>query len=201
MVIFGTGFFVAIGLIVAIGAQNAWVLSMSVRRIYPWSIAIVCFSVDALLMAIGVLSFAKIQQWLPSIIPWFTWMGIGMLLWLAFKAANRALFSSQGLRGVATSTSSFSRSSAIGTALIISLLNPHVYLDTVILIGSIGSASEQPWLFWLGAGSASVLWFSILAAIGPILSQWLSSARRWRIFDALIAFIMIWVAASLMLSL
>ncbi len=200
VMIFFTGFVVAMGLIVAIGAQNAWVLSMSVRRIYPWSVAIVCFSIDAFLMAIGVLSFAQIQRWLPSIVPWLTLVGIVMLLWLALQAVRRAAHGNPGLQ-MESKNEHFTQRSAVMTALAISLLNPHVYLDTVVLIGNIASSSANPYLFWLGSASASIVWFSSLAAIGPVLRKWLSSTQRWRLFDSAMAIVMTWVAISLYSSL
>lgn len=192
-----TGFGIAIGLIVAIGAQNAWVLGMSVRRIHPWAIASVCFTIDALLMAIGVLFFGRIQQWLPGIVPWLTWVGILMLAWLALQAAKRAWQGSEGLQASAEEKR-LSLRKAMTVAAAISLLNPHVYLDTVVLVGSLASTSEQPWLFWIGAASASVLWFSSLAAIGGHLRNWLVSKRRWQIFDGGMSLVMASVAVSLL---
>jgi L-lysine exporter family protein LysE/ArgO len=195
MTIILTGFTVSIGLIVAIGAQNAWVLGMSVRRCHPWAIASVCFTIDALLMGIGVLFFGRIQQWLPGIVPWLTWVGILMLVWLAFQAALRAWHGSEGLR--AGDEGNLSLKQAISIAMAISLLNPHVYLDTVVLIGSLATTSADPWLFWIGAASASVFWFSSLAAIGGKLSVWLVSKRRWQLFDGTISIVMAAVAFSL----
>ncbi len=195
-----TGFTIAIGLIIAIGAQNAWVLGMSVRRLYPWSIAIVCFSVDALLMGVGVLAFKTIQQALPSIVPWLTWVGILMLVWLSWQSLRRAVRGKQVLTA-SELDHDITRKKAVMTALGISLLNPHVYLDTVVLIGSIASTSAHPWQFWSGSASASVIWFSLLAAIGRPLRQWLSSPWRWRVFDGAMAGVIAWVAVNLFLSL
>jgi L-lysine exporter family protein LysE/ArgO len=191
-----TGFTIGIGLIVAIGAQNAWVLSMSVRRIHPWTVAVVCFTLDSLLMAIGVLTFSKVQELLPSVVPWLTGVGILMLLWLAIQAATRAFKGEQSL-DLDEAVTQISRSKAIATALALSLINPHVYLDTVVLIGSVGSSSDAPWLFWAGAASSSVFWFSSLALVGQPLRRWLSSSRRWRVFDGSMALLMAWVAFSL----
>lgn len=195
-----TGYFLALGLIVAIGAQNAWVLSMSVRRSHPWPIAAVCFTVDAALMAIGVLFVSRIQHWLPALVPWLTWVGIGILAGLSISAVCRVVRGNSGLSSD-QQMSTLTRSQAVLTALTITLLNPHVYLDTVVLVGSLAVTSESPWLFWSGAAMASVSWFSLLAAAGRPLRRWLSSPRRWQLFDGLMAMIMAWVAFSLYQSL
>jgi len=191
-----TGFFVAVGLIIAIGAQNAWVLGMSVRRIHPWAVSTVCMVIDGVLMAIGVVAFQEIQLLIPFIIPWLTWLGIGMLLWLALQSSIRAV-KGQAWLVAAEVAVKVPIAKAVTMAMGISLLNPHVYLDTVILVGGVASASGNPWLFWLGGASASIVWFSLLAAVGRPLSQWLSSPSRWRMFDTLIAVIMVCVAFSL----
>ncbi|EAR09505.1 LysE/ArgO family amino acid transporter [Reinekea blandensis] len=197
---FLTGYSVALGLIVAIGAQNAWVLGMSVRRQHPWAIAVVCFTVDALLMALGVLSVSQIQQWVPGLVPWMTWLGIAILVWLCVSALLRVVRGNNGLKTV-SEVKMLSRWQAVFAALTITLLNPHVYLDTVVLVGSLAVTAEHPWVFWMGAALASTSWFSALAALGRPLSRWLSSVRRWQVFDGLMALIMAWVALALYQSL
>ena len=192
---FLTGYSIALGLIVAIGAQNAWVLGMSVRRQHPWTIAIVCFTVDAVLMAVGVLSVSQIQLWLPGLVPWMTWLGIGILAWLCVSALLRVVRGNNGL-GTGAESRRLTRSQAVLAALTITLLNPHVYLDTVVLVGSLAVTAEHPWVFWMGAALASTSWFTALAALGRPLSRWLSSARRWQVFDGLMALIMAWVALA-----
>ncbi len=183
------------GLIVAIGAQNVWVLSMSIKRIHIWPVVITCFSIDSILMASGVYAFNAFQRWLPHLIPVFTYIGIAMLCLLAFMAAVRVIKGNSGLK--AQMVGNITAVQAVGLALAMSLLNPHVYLDTVVLVGSIASATTQPWLFWLGAASASTFWFSLLAAIGGPLGRWLTSELRWRYFDGFICIVMLWVAWGL----
>ncbi|TXR54188.1 LysE/ArgO family amino acid transporter [Reinekea thalattae] len=199
MQVFWVGFSVSFGLIVAIGAQNAWVLGMSIRRHYPWLLATVCALIDSFLMATGTLFFHHLQQWLPNVVPWFTGLGIVLLLWLAFSAALRVWRGNSGLE--ASQTESISWQKALATVLLISLLNPHVYLDTVILVGSLASASSSPWLFWSGAASASTVWFFSLAAAGKPLKNFLKSPIRWRLFDGLICVVMCWAALGLWLGL
>lgn len=196
MTIFIKGFLLSLGLIVAIGAQNAWVLGMSIRRIHPWLIAFVCMTLDALLMAVGVMSFKQISVWLPGIVPWLTATGILMLLWLAFQALRRAIGGQSGLEANAEAKT-VTAAQAVGTALAISLLNPHVYLDTVVLVGSLATTSASPWLFWTGAATGSAVWFLSLAALGIPLRRWLRSPNRWRCFDAGLFVVMSWMAFGL----
>jgi L-lysine exporter family protein LysE/ArgO len=190
------GLSVMLGLIVAIGAQNTWVLSMSVRRNHPWSIAFTCILIDSLLMAVGVASFQQIQHYLPGVKFWLTLAGILLLSWMAAQAFIRMIRGNSGLQ--TEDKRLVSRRKAILSTLMISLLNPHVYLDTVVLIGSLASASSSSWLFYSGALSASVIWFLLLTLMGGSLGGWLSSPQRWRIFDGVIGTVLTWVAFSML---
>lgn len=190
------GLTLSFGLIVAIGAQNAWVLSMSIRGQYPWTIAIICFSIDSILMAVGISSIGVLQKILPALVPVMTVAGIVLLAIMVSQNLNRIYQGNVGLE--ATKGSNFpSRLSVVMQVMSISLLNPHVYLDTVILIGSIGSVQTEPWIFWLGGALASLLWFFALAGLGRPLKRWLSSPNRWRVFDGVISFLLVWVAIGL----
>lgn len=191
-----TGFGISLGLIVAIGAQNAWVLNKSIRREHPWVVAAICASIDATLITLGVYSIESLQQQLPRLIPAMTWLGVALLCWLGGQAFKRAW---QGNGGLLTSQQRGPHSvwKIAGQAAAISLLNPHVYLDTVVLIGSVGVQQSNPTAFVVGAGSASILWFFSLAAFGRLLGPKLQSPRAWRIFDTLIGIIMLLVALSL----
>lgn len=196
MMAWATGFIVALGLIVAIGAQNAWVLSQSMRGQHRAVIASVCILCDSVLIILGVYSVHHLREWMPPLVPVLTWAGVALLLWLAFRAAQRALKGSSGLQG----NQSVQRQSAwqIGlTALAITLLNPHVYLDTVVLIGSVGSAQQHKLAFVIGACMASLVWFSLLTGLAPRLAVYLRSPKHWRIFDSGMAALLCLVAISL----
>ncbi|WP_218563962.1 LysE/ArgO family amino acid transporter [Marinospirillum perlucidum] len=197
LISFFTGLGVALGLIVAIGAQNAWVLNKSMRGEHPWVLAVVCSSLDAILVSLGVFSMEAIQAWMPALVPIMTFLGIALLLYLAIQAFWRAWQGSAGLVAE-TSGASVSAWHLALQALMISLLNPHVYLDTVVLIGSVGARQESAVWFVVGAGLASALWFSALTFLGRYLGPRLQSVRAWRIFDTLIGSIMLLVAASLL---
>lgn len=191
-----TGFAVSLGLIVAIGAQNAWVLSRSLRGEHRLVIALVCAGVDAVLIATGVFALDRVQLWLPGLVPVLTWLGVGLLLFLASQSFRRAWQGSSGLEASQTGRVQ-SRWAVAGQALAISLLNPHVYLDTVVLIGSVGAQQPSPGFYVLGAATASLVWFSVLAGLGRYLQLWLRSAWHWRCFDAGIGVVMVVVAWSL----
>ena len=119
-----------------------------------------------------------------------------MLLWLAFGAAQRA-WRGQGALYSSTATQVQSWQKTALTALAITLLNPHVYLDTVVLIGSIGSVQTQPFWFTVGACLASLCWFSALTGLAPKLKVWLSSPLRWRLFDGFVALVLSGIAFKL----
>ena len=198
MLSFFTGFTVGLSLIVAIGAQNIWVLSQSMAGANRLVIAAVCILCDAALIVTGVYSVQLIQQWLPPLVPVLTWAGVAMLLWLALGAAQRA-WQGQGALLANNKVQVHSWQKTALTALAITLLNPHVYLDTVVLIGSIGSAQPEPFWFTLGACLASLCWFSALTGLAPKLKVWLSSPLRWRLFDGFIALILSGIALKLAL--
>ncbi len=198
MLSFFTGFTVGLSLIVAIGAQNIWVLSQSMAGANRLVIALVCILCDAALIVTGVYSVQLIQQWLPPLVPLLTWAGVAMLLWLAFGAAQRAWRGQGALHSSAVVQVQSWQKTAL-TALAITLLNPHVYLDTVVLIGSVGSVQAQPFWFTVGACLASFCWFSALTGLAPKLKVWLSSPLRWRLFDGLVALVLSGIALKLAL--
>lgn len=191
-----TGFGVALGLIVSIGAQNAWVMSKSLRGEHPAVIAVVCFTIDAALITLGVYGLGTLQSFLPLLVPVLTWLGVLLLCWLAAQAYWRAWQGSGGLQ-TTVAGSDVSAWRVAGQAMVISLVNPHVYLDTVVLVGSVGVQQAQPGLFVLGASLASVIWFSSLTGLSHRLGHLLSSPARWRWFDGLMGTIMVVVAVSL----
>jgi L-lysine exporter family protein LysE/ArgO len=193
---FFIGFGLSFGLIIAIGAQNAWVLNKSMRGDSPVVVALVCCTVDALLITLGVYGIDWVQQRLPALVPVMTWFGISLLCWLAAQALWRAWQGTSGLLA-AGSAALAGRWQVAGQAMAISLLNPHVYLDTVVLVGSVGAQQSHPSSFVIGAAIASILWFFSLTGFGRYLGPKMKSPAAWRWFDTLIGGIMILVAVSL----
>lgn len=195
---FFTGFSVGLSLIVAIGGQNIWVLSQSMAGANRLVIATVCILCDALLIVAGVSSIATLQQWIPPLVPLLTIAGVLLLLYLAYGAAKRAWQGNSGLNTDAQVQLQSTGKTAL-TALAITLLNPHVYLDTVVLLGSLGNAQPSPFWFTVGACLASFCWFSALTGFAPKLKLLLSSPLRWRLFDGSVALLLSLIAVKLAL--
>ncbi|WP_430461400.1 LysE/ArgO family amino acid transporter [Thalassolituus sp. LLYu03] len=192
-----TGFLTAIGLIVAIGAQNAWVLNKCLHNENPRAIIAVCITIDSVLIFTGVFFMNHVQEKLPLLTPVFTWLAVGILLWMSLHAMQRIWHSSGGSLVASGDVQRGSPWQAAGQAMLISLLNPHVYLDTVVLIGSVGSQQSSPVLFAVGASFASFMWFSSLALGAKQLRKTLSSPAHWRVFDGITAAIMLYIATTL----
>jgi L-lysine exporter family protein LysE/ArgO len=192
---FLSGIMLGLSLIIAIGAQNIWILSQCMAGANRLVIALVCIICDVGLIFIGVFSANELQQWLPGLLPWLTWGGILMLLYLASGSLIRAIKGTSGLKVTETVTLNWWHTAL--AALGISLLNPHVYLDTVLLLGSIGALQPNPLQFALGAAIGSIIWFASLVLFSPKLKKMLRSPLRWRIFDSIIATILCFVASQL----
>ncbi|CAG8867085.1 Arginine exporter protein ArgO [Pseudomonas fluorescens] len=189
------GLLVALGLIMAIGTQNAFVLAQSLRREHHLPVAALCVLCDALLVAAGVFGLATVLMQNPTLLAVARWGGAVFLLWYGSKALRRACSrqsleqqQDQGVR---------SRRAVLLSALAVTLLNPHVYLDTVLLIGSLGAQQTVPSAYVAGAASASLLWFFTLALGAAWLAPWLARPGTWRLLDLMVAAMMFAVAAQL----
>lgn len=197
--IFLKGFGIGLGLIVAIGAQNAYVLTRGICRNHHWIVAFIGSLVDALLICAGILGMGRFVQQYPQMSVAVTLGGVIFLL--AYGALSfRKMMSTEQLRGTGNSVS-FRR--AVVTMLAFSFLNPHVYLDTVVLVGSI-AIQEQPhnrWYFGAGAITASFVWFFTLSLGGQLLQPWFQSARTWKVLDFCIGVIMWGIALTLIIRL
>ena len=190
------GLLVAAGLIVAIGAQNAFVLAQSLRREHHLPAAALCVTCDALLVAAGVFGLASLLAQSPLLLAVARWGGAAFLLWLGVQALRRAL-NPQALQQ--QDSGPRSRRAVLLAALAVTLLNPHVYLDTVLLIGSLGAQQPVPGAYALGAASASLLWFFTLALGAAWLAPWLARPATWRLLDLAVAAMMLAVAGQLLL--
>lgn len=195
---YSNGLLVAFGLIMAIGAQNAFVLAQSLRREHHLPAAALCVLCDAVLIAAGVFGLAALLAQSPLLLGIARWGGVAFLLWYAFQALRRA-FSNDALQGNADAGPR-SRRAVLLSTLAVTLLNPHVYLDTVLLIGSLGSQQAVPGAYAAGAASASLLWFVSLALGAAWLAPWLARPSTWRVLDILVALMMLSVAAQLILG-
>lgn len=188
------------GLIIAIGAQNAYVLRQGLRRQHVFAVASLCFLIDCALIALGAGGFASLLRAVPSLPSLAAWGGALFLAAYSLRAFAAAL-KPQALKA-AGGASGTSRRAALATALALSLLNPHVYLDTVVLLG--GLAARHPGgerlAFALGAMLASGLWFYGLGYGARQLAPLFASERAWRLLDAFVGCVMAALAVSLVVG-
>tara|TARA_R110000764_G_scaffold112134_7_gene199019 strand:- start:252 stop:872 length:621 start_codon:yes stop_codon:yes gene_type:complete len=188
------GLLVSAGLIMAIGAQNAFILAQGLRREHHISAALICMSCDAILILAGTFGLAALLQSHPLAMEITRWAGVGFLSLYALQALRRAL--SPQVMDAGEQPKRSHRAVLLST-LAVTLLNPHVYLDTMVLIGSVGAQNPLPLIFALGAASASILWFSLLALGSAKLAPMLSRPITWRCIDLAVAAMMLAVAWSL----
>ena len=195
--VFLQGLALSLGLIVAIGAQNAFVLRQGLRREHVASVVFFCAISDALLIAAGVMGMAQALGERPMLANALALAGAVFLAVYGWKALNRAL-QQNGLLA-AEDGQGLSWASAMAQAAAFTLLNPHVYLDTVLLVGSIGAqqpAGLQVW-FVAGASSASLLWFCALGFGARWLAPLFAKPRAWQVLDVLIGLTM-WVLSGML---
>lgn len=188
------------GLIVAIGAQNAFVLKQGLMKNHVFVTAIVCALADSILISLGVGGFGKIIVCNPYLMEMARWGGVAFLLWYGFRSF-RAVFKSNSLHIDRMSSERPGLKLTIVTLLMVSFLNPHCYLDAVVLLGSIGSQypESERFYFALGAIVASFIWFFVLCYGARYLAPLFSKPIAWKILDFFIGCIMWWIAVTLIL--
>lgn len=193
------GFLLGGSLIVAIGAQNAFVIRQGVIGRHLFWVCLFCAFSDALLIWGGVSGLAVVIKALPAFIPVMTYGGVAFLVWYGIKALRRAMTPTRLAVGDETSSTLFQ---ALAACAAFTFLNPHVYLDTVIFVGSIANArpagEQMPFAF--GATLASFVWFFLIGYGAGALRHWLSRPIVWRAIDLAIAAIMFALAAKLLLG-
>ena len=191
------GFLSGSTLIIAIGTQNSFVLRQGIRREHVLPIVLVCASSDALLIAAGIVGLGAAIQSVPFVFEVARYGGSAFLVAYGFIAARRALQSHQMAvdSGVGTSLGS-----AVSTCIAFTFLNPHVYLDTVILLGSLASqrGNSGRWLFGGAAAAASFVWFFALGYGARALAPLFNKPIAWRVLDSLIALIMFGLGITLL---
>lgn len=189
------GFGVGLALIIAIGAQNAFVLRQGLRREHAWRVAGVCVICDAALILAGVGGLSPLLRASSLALELARWGGVAWLLWQAAACLQRA----RRPVVLVASTDSRSAASVVTATLAVTLLNPHVYLDTVVMLGAIGAQQSRPWAFAAGAVLASICWFYALVAATGWLAPRLRDPRWWRGIDLLVALVLTLVALRLIL--
>jgi L-lysine exporter family protein LysE/ArgO len=192
------GLFLSLSLIVAIGAQNAFVLRQGLRREHVGPVVLFCLLADALLIAAGVLGMAQALGERPGLARAMAGAGALFLIVYGWRALQRAWATGSGAELRASDGGAgLNRAAVLAQAAAFTLLNPHVYLDTVLLMGSIGA--QQPAalraLFIAGASLASALWFGALGFGARWLAPWFARPRAWQLLDGLIGLTMLGLAA------
>jgi L-lysine exporter family protein LysE/ArgO len=214
------GLGLGLSLIVAIGAQNLFVLRQGIRREHVFVVAAICALSDAVLIVLGVSGIGFVLLAAPWLVDVVRWAGAIFLVVYGLLAARRAWrpsgealdpgsetpdtggeLAAGATRSNSTSTAAQTRLlPVVLTCLALTWLNPHVYLDTVFLLGSVANThGDARWVFAAGAVIASIAWFFGLAFGARFLGRWLSTPRAWRILDAIIAVVMIAIGVSLVL--
>jgi len=193
-----TGLIVCGGIIVAIGAQNAYLLSQAIRREHHWWSAGLCIVVDITLFTLGMFGISAALMAMPDALEILRWLGVAFLGWLAIQSFVRASRGRAALE--AGEVTKRSLKAVVFTTLAVTLLNPQVYLDTLLLIPAIGAQQEDATTFVAGASSASILWFGLLAWGGSALAPILSRPLAWRIIDGVIGIMMAAIALHLTFS-
>ena len=192
------GFLTGLSLIVAIGAQNAFVLRQGLLRKHVLVIVVICALSDAFLITLGVLGLGSLISALPWLLEVIRWVGVAFLVWYGSSSLRRFV-KQDSLKAAESSVGSLKQ--AVVTTLSLTFLNPHVYLDTVIFIGGIANSfGDQKWWFVLGAITASFLWFFSLGFGASKASVLVSKPVFWKILDVFIAAVMFSLAITLALA-
>ena len=193
------GFAIGLSLIVAIGAQNAFVLKQGLKKQAVFWVCFVCALSDSILVVLGITGFATVIQLYPELVGFAKWAGAVFLVWYGLQHAIQAFKSNQSLH--AGSQNEIQLSKIIIVCLALTWLNPHVYLDTVVLIGSISTQFEQTKLYFtLGVITASWLFFFSLGYGARVLIPVFANPKAWKVLDVVIALIMWSIAISLIMT-
>ncbi|GLP94765.1 LysE/ArgO family amino acid transporter [Paraferrimonas sedimenticola] len=196
---FVQGMGIGASLIIAVGAQNAFVLKQGIKRNYPMPIAMLCSLIDALMITAGVMGMGQLIMNFPTLAHAASFGGAAFLFWYGFNALKSS-FNPQAMNTNGGQAAD-SLKKAILTTLAISLLNPHLYLDTVVLLGSISTqyaVDDRP-LFGAGAVFASFLWFFALSYGSRFLAPVFQNPKAWVYLDRFI-FLTMWGIAFAILS-
>lgn len=193
----GLGF--GLSLIIAIGAQNAFVLRQGLRKEHVGIVVLICAAADAALIAVGVAGLGALIQRLDWLLMVIELIGGVFLIVYGIRAATRAV-RPDALSGDVGGPP-VSLRTAVLTVLALTFLNPHVYLDTVLFLGSVSTTyGDYRWWFGIGAMVGSIIWFSALGFGARLLTPVFTSKLAWRILDVILALIMLFLGGSLLVS-
>jgi L-lysine exporter family protein LysE/ArgO len=189
------GFLTGLSLIVAIGAQNAFVIRQGLLRSHVFIVVAFCSLSDALLIVLGTGGLGKAIKSRPDLLTFIRWFGVAYLVWFGIKSLRSAFTDNQLL---ASGEAEISKSRVLSSVAALTYLNPHVYLDTVIFVGSIANQFKgDRWYFAFGASMASLLWFFSIGFGAQAASRVMAKPIFWRVFDTFVAIVMFSIAFSL----
>lgn len=189
------GLLTGLSLIAAIGAQNAFVIRQGLTRRFVFEVALVSSVLDATLILLGVAGLGVLISSVPILFEVIRWFGVAYLVWFGIGSIRRAINpETMSLDGDTAAT----RRTIVLSTVTFSLLNPHVYLDTVVFLGSVANQfADSRWWFALGACLASFVWFFSIAYGARSLARYVTSVRFWQVLDSFIALTMFTIAGVL----
>lgn len=194
-----TGLGAGLALIIAIGAQNAFVLRQGIRGEHVGPVVLVCMLSDIVLIGVGIFGIGAVITAVPAVVVVIRLAGAAFLIAYAALAAKRAF--RPGVLTAGTQQESLSRKAVLVTALTLTWLNPHVYLDTVLLLGTLANQhGELRWWFGAGAAAGSVIWFSALGYGAKLLRPIFAKHGAWRVLDGVIAAVMLFLGVKMALG-
>lgn len=187
-------------LIIAIGAQNAFVLRQGLKRRHVGLVVSICAAIDVLLIGLGIGGMGALISRAPFLLDVIRWAGAAFVFLYGLRAFIAAWQGPGHLD--ASDGDSQTALGAASTVLALSLLNPHVYLDTVVLLGGIGARYGWPRNAWFAAGAmcSSIMWFAALGYGARLLKPWFEKDVAWRVLDVIVGCVMWWITAALVLS-
>ncbi len=192
-----TGLAAGLTLIVAIGSQNAFVLRSGLARHHVGPVVAVCAISDAVLISAGVAGIGTIVTRAPVVLDVVRWGGVVFLAAYAVLSFRRAWRGGEALAAGGAGGAAGLLSATLLTAVALTWLNPHVYLDTVLLLGALANGSEDRWAFAVGAVVGSVVWFTGLGYGARLASPLFARPRAWQVLDVLIGITMLLIAVGL----
>lgn len=196
-----TGLIAGMALIMAIGAQNAFVLRQGIRRSHVVVVVTLCALSDIALIAVGTLGVGTLIEHAPWALDLLRWGGAAYLVWFAIGSFRSAARDQRLIGETAGTSAAVSRRTVVLTTLSLTFLNPHVYLDTVVMLGNLANQHEPVrWVFAAGAMTASIVWFTALGAGAHALAKPLNHPTTWRVVDLGVGIVMLLIAARLLLS-
>jgi len=195
-----TGFTTGAGLIMAIGAQNAFALRQGLQRNFVWSVVAICSLGDIVLILSGVAGIGRLVTTWPGLLQILKFAGAGFLAVYGLMAAWRSIKGADVLKPAKENEES--RTKVLMTCMAFTFLNPHVYLDTMVLVGSLSTRypGTGKWMFGLGACISSVVWFTTLTFGARFLQPVFHRPVAWRVLDAAIAIFMLSLSIMLIIN-